>query len=81
MVKDSPYRQAFSRKDQRLHLGFNYKDVILQRTLSNQMFGVSVEMDTFLKGINDTMYQLIEDVKQIKVFRNAALDKYENQIN
>lgn len=81
MTKDSPYRAALSRKDGKLHLGFDYKNVIMSKTLSNQMFGVSPELDGLIKGVNDVVYELISDVKQIKIFNNVALDKYENAIN
>lgn len=81
MLKDSPYRAALTRKDSRLHLGFDYKNVIMAKTLSNQMFGVSPELDGLIKGVNDVVYELIENVKQIKIFNNVALDKYENKVN
>lgn len=81
MVPDSPYRAGLNRHTKRLHTGFDYKDSILPKTLSNQMFGTSPLMDGFLARINSTMYSMICSVKQIKIFQNAALDKYEKDIN
>ena len=81
MIKNSPYKKTFTRNDNRLHMGFDYKDQILKKTTSNQLWGVSAVLDTFLKNINDTMYNLIESVKQIKVWCNPALNKHENKLN
>ena len=81
MVKDSIYKPIYKRREKRVNLGYNYKDNIMKNTLSNQMFNVNSTFDTFIKSINDIMYNLIESVKQIKVFANPALDKYENNIN
>lgn len=81
MLPNSPYRNTFSRKDNRLHLGFDYKDKILQKTTSNQLWGVSAVMDKFLATLNTVVYNWVESVKQIKVWRNPALDKHENKLN
>lgn len=81
MIKNSPYRAAFKRHENRLHKGYDYRKTILQNSLSNQMFGVSPVMDGFLTAINDVMFNCIEAVKQIKIFYNPALDKYESNVN
>lgn len=81
MIKNSPYRLVNKRHESRLHLGYDYTNTIMQNSLSNQMFGVSPLMDRFIKTINDVVFNCIEDVKQIKIFRNAAVDKYESEIN
>ena len=81
MIKNSVFRAAFKRRESRLHLGYDYSKTIMQKTLSNQMFGVSAAMDRFLSAINDVIFNCVEDVKQIKIFRNAALDKYESELN
>lgn len=81
MLPNSPYKSTFSRNDNRLHLGFDYKDKILQKTTSNQLWGVSAIMDTFLGNLNKTIFNWIESVKQIKVWMNPALDKHENKLN
>jgi len=64
-----------------MHIGYDYKDNIMKNTLSNQMFGVNEDLDIFIKRINDIVYNWIESVKQIKIFANPAVDKYENKIN
>ena len=81
MIKNSPYRAVFKRHEKRLYLGYDYTKTIMQKSLSNQMFGASPTMDKFISAINDVMFNCIEDVKQIKIFRNAAVDKYESEIN
>lgn len=81
MVKDSIYRPIYERRERRANLGYNYKDNIMKNTLSSQMFNVNSTLDTFIKRINDIIYNWIESVKQIKTFANPAVDKYENKIN
>lgn len=81
MIKNSPYRAVYKRHESRLHSGYNYSKTVIKNAVSNQMFGVSPAMDGFLTAINDVMVNCIDSVKQIKIFRNAALDKYENEIN
>ena len=81
MVKNSIYRPIYERREKRLHLGYDYKDNIMKNTLSNQMFDVNPELNTFISKINDIVYNWIESVKQIKVFANPAVDKYENKLN
>lgn len=81
MVKDSIYKPIYERREKRLHLGYDYKDKIMKNTLSNQMFDVNTTLNTFIKSINDIVYNWIESVKQIKIFANPAVDKYENKLN
>lgn len=81
MTKDSIYRPIFDRREKRLYLGYNYKDNILKNTMSSQMFGVNDTLDTFLGNVDAVVYENIEAVKQIKVFANPALDKYDTKIN
>jgi hypothetical protein len=81
MTKNSIFRAAFNRRQQLLNTGYDYKDKLMQKTLSNQMYGVNETLDTFLENINEVMYENVEAVKQIKIFANPALDKYERNIN
>jgi hypothetical protein len=81
MIRNSLYWPLYNRKDQRLHLGYRYKDNILPKTLSNQMFGANPVLDGFLSYIETFIYEHIEAVKQIKIFANPALDKNENRLN
>lgn len=81
MIKNSIYRAAFERNEKRLHTGFDYKGKIMKKTLSSQMFQVNETLDTFISNLDEVYYELVEAVKQIKIFANPALDKYENKIN
>jgi hypothetical protein len=81
MTKNSIYKAAFLRRENRLNTGYNYKNDIIKNTTSSQLHGINETMDTFLKNVNDVMYENIEAVKQIKIFANPALDKYENKLN
>jgi hypothetical protein len=81
MVKDSIYRAAYKRREIRTHGGFDYKDQILKRSLSSQLFGANSTLDTFLEQLNKVVCEWVEGVKQIKIFCNPAVDKYEDKIN
>jgi hypothetical protein len=81
MIRNSLYQTVYNRKDKRLHLGYMYKDNLMKRVLSNQMFGVNTILDSFIAYIEAYMYEHIEAVKQIKIFANPALDKNENRLN
>jgi hypothetical protein len=81
MIRNSLYQAVYNRKDQRLHLGHRYKDDLMRRVLSNQMFGANPIMDTFIAFLQNYLYEHIESVKQIKIFANPALDKNENRFN
>ena len=45
------------------------------------LFGVNSTLTKFIGDINNIVYQWIESVKQIKIFANPAVDKYENKLN
>jgi len=81
MLYDGPYWKLGTRKDKMLHLGFDYKNEIMLRTLSSRMFNTNKTFITFIKYINDIMYQLVESVKNIKTFANIATHKYEKRLN
>lgn len=81
MIRNSLYQTVYNRKDQRLHLGHMYKNDLMKRVLSNQMFGANPIMDKFIQFLQDFVYEHIESVKQIKIFANPALDKNENRFN
>ena len=49
--------------------------------MSSQMFGVNPTLDKFLGDIDDVMYEHVEAVKQIKVWANPAMSKYERKFN
>ena len=81
MIRNSIFWPTYNRKDKRLHLGFKYKGRVLEKSLSNQMFGANPVMDGFLANMDLFAYEHIEAVKQIKIFANPALDKNENRLN
>lgn len=81
MIRNSLYQPLYNRKDQRLHLGYNYKQNLMRRVLSNQMFGANPVLDMFIAYLEVFVYEHIEAVKQIKIFANPALDKNENRLN
>jgi hypothetical protein len=81
MIRNSIYQVVYNRKDVRLHLGYKYKDSLMKRILSNQMFGANPILDAFIAYLEAYLYEHIEAVKQIKVFANPALDKNENRFN
>lgn len=81
MTKDSIYRPIYKRRQRRLNLGYNYKDNIMKNTMSSQMFDVNPTLNKFIKSLNDVVYNWVESVKQIKIFANPALEKYEKDLN
>ena len=80
MVKDSIFRPIYERKERRLNVGYDYKGKILKNSLSNQMFDVNETLTTYLKNVDSIVYEWVEAVKQIKIYANPALDKYESKI-
>jgi hypothetical protein len=80
MTKNSIYRAVYNRRERLLNEGYDYKDVILKKTMSSQIFGTNELLDTHLENLNKVMYENIEAVKQIKIFANPALGKYETKI-
>lgn len=81
MIRNSLYQTVYNRKDNRLHLGYKYKNNLMKRVLSNQMFGANPVLDEFIAYLEAYLYEHIEAVKQIKIFANPALDKNENRLN
>lgn len=81
MVKDSIYRPAYKRREVRVGMGFDYKDKILKKSMSSQLFGINATLDNFLNYLNKIVYEWVEGVKQIKIFANPAVEKYEDKIN
>jgi len=81
MHRDSIFRKSIERKENRLYLGFSYKDKIIEKTVSPYMLGVSVFMDRFLLKLDAIVFNNIEAVKKIKIFANPALDKNTTKLN
>lgn len=81
MHRDSIFRKAGERKEQRLYIGFKYRDKIIEKTVSPYLLGISTFMDKFLLKLDAIVFNNIEAVKKIKIFANPALDKNETKIN
>jgi len=81
MIYEGPYWQLYTRKDQLLHLGYDYRNKMMENTMSARMFSTNETFTTFLTYVNDIMYSLVEAVKEIKVFANIAADKNEKRLN
>jgi hypothetical protein len=81
MHRDSIFRKAYQRKENRLFLGFDYTEKVLEKTVSSQMFGVTPFLDGFLSNLNKMLVNNIESVKKIKIFANPAVDKNEPKFN
>ena len=81
MHRDSIFRKSIERKENRLYLGFSYKDKIIEKTVSPYMLGVSTFMDKFLLKLDAMVFNNIEAVKKIKIFANLALDKNSTKLN
>jgi hypothetical protein len=81
MNKDSVFKKTFERNEKRLYVGFDYKNVIIEKTVSNYMLRTTPSFDAFLSKLNNIVYNNIEAVKKIKIFANPALDKNETKLN
>lgn len=60
--------------------GFDYKNQIFQRTVSNRMWQNSV-MSGFLSRLNGIIAETINSVKRIRTFWNYTVDKDDTSIN
>lgn len=81
MHKDSVFRKTFGRNEKRLYLGFDYKKVVIEKSVSNYMLRTTPFFDGFLSKLNKIVVENIEAVKKIKIFANPALDKNETKLN
>jgi len=80
MLLNSPYTELRRRKDELLNTGFDYKGKIYENTLSNVIIRKDGLFREYLAKMDDLMHELIESVKEIKIFANPALDKNERRI-
>jgi hypothetical protein len=67
-------------RDVLLHTGYDYREQVLRRTMSKQMFRTNKTLTGFLDRIGEVIYDLIENVKRIKTFANPALDRNERRL-
>ncbi len=80
MAKVSLYNLTYYRNESLKNLGFDYKDVLIRKTSSNYLFK-NINMDGFLKYINDIMVHHIENVKYIRTFFNYTVPYNYKKIN
>jgi len=73
------YDTKKTRKDNRLNLGHDYKDTLLNDNLSSHIQRNDT-MYTFIGFINDYLYNLIKSVKYLKVYKNYTVKKYDERI-
>lgn len=66
--------------DNRKNLGYDYRENIFKKTMSNQLF-VNPDSNKILTEIQKIVYFLIEQVKLLKTRYLISVDKDYNQIN
>jgi len=75
----SLYDGAKTRKDNRLNLGFDYRDSLMQRNLSDHILRNQTMLD-FIGFLNDYMYNILSSVKKLKQFKNYTVKKNDTNI-
>ena len=82
MLKDSPFRAPLYRNVSKTKYdGYNYKGQILKRTMSPVMFNSNRNIYNFLLKLDNMIYEVFEQVKQIKLFRSLARDKFDTRFD
>jgi len=81
MLTISPYTELSKRKNQLLHLGFDYHGKIMEKTLSKVMINTNQTVIDFIGTIDPVMCELVDSVKHIKEFANAAIEKNDTDFN
>ena len=66
-------------RDNRLNLGFDYRDSLMQRNLSNHILRNQTILD-FIGFLNDYMYNMLSSVKQLKQFKNYTVKKNDTNV-
>lgn len=78
--RQSLYNIARTAGEDRKNLGFNYSDSIFRRTMSNHMFRNNTVVD-FLGFANDFWVQMVDSIKQYRIFKVYSVDKDYKHIN
>lgn len=68
-----------ARKDNRLNLGHDYKDTLMNDNVSSHIQRNDT-MFTFLSFINDYLYNTISAVRYLKVYKNFTVKKDDKRI-
>lgn len=77
LVKLYDYKK--SRKDNRLNLGNNYKDNLLNNSLSPHIQRNDI-IKTFLLFMNDYFYRVIGSIKNLHGYKNYTIKKDDTRI-
>lgn len=80
LKRESYYKCLYDYKKNNLQLGFNYKNNIMKKTLSNFLF-LDKKRERFLNQLDILFYELIENVKNIKKTFNYAINKDNYDLN
>jgi len=79
-MSESLYDISETQNEVLLNEGFDYSNVLMQKTLSNYLFR-NENISGFITYINDIMVNLIESVKIVRVFQNFTVNKNYKKIN
>lgn len=77
LVKLYDYKK--SRKDNRLNLGHDYKDRLLNDSLSQHIQRNDI-IKTFLLFMNDYFYTIIKSIKNLQGYKNYTIKKDDTRI-
>lgn len=73
------YDRKNTRKDKRLNLGHDYKDTLMNNSVSRHIQRNDT-MRTFLSFLNDYLYNLIKSVRYLKVYKNYTVKKDDHRV-
>jgi hypothetical protein len=79
-MRESIYDKTYSFGEDLKIKSFDYKDVIMKKTLSNHLFK-NEKIASFLTYINDIFYTYIEMVKYIRIYDNYTVKKNYKKIS
>lgn len=77
---DRLYDITYLTHQKRKNLGFNYRPVLLKKTMSNRMFR-NRTLTGFLEFMNEGVVEWVDSVKRIKTFFNYIVPKNDKRIN
>jgi len=73
------YSYKKTRKDNRLNLGYDYKDRLLNDNLSQHLQRNDI-IRTFLLFMNDYFYKVIGSIKNLQGYKNYTIKKDDTRI-
>ena len=78
--RNSYFEVAEHRLDENLQLGFDYRDKLMERSVSNYFYG-DPKREDILKQFNDLYVYLIDSVKNIKKTFMLSVDRNSRNLN